>query len=260
MSVLLERHERWACLTIERPPLNILDRATIEALDHELASLEGGLAGLESEEAPQLLLVRGGGDRAFSAGVAVEDHVGDRIAPTLRAFHRVIVRLRRLPSITLAVVQGHCLGGGMELALACDLVLATSPSTFGQPEIQLGCYPPVAAALYPALIGRGRTLELLLTGRTLGCREAEALGLVTWRVETGELESRVDEIREQLLSKSAAVTQLTKRAVDGRPAKAFEAALAEAERIYLEELTRTEDMNEGLAAFLEKRAPTWKHR
>lgn len=253
MSVVLEREERWARLTIERPPLNILDLATIEALDHELAALEG-------EDAPQLLLVQGGGDRAFSAGVAVEDHVGDRIAPTLRAFHRAIVRLRRLPSITLAVVQGHCLGGGMELALACDLVLATSPSTFGQPEIQLGCYPPVAAALYPALIGRGRTLEMLLSGRTLGCREVEALGLITWRVETGQLESRLEEIRGQLLAKSAAVTQLTKRAVDGQAAEAFEAALAEAERIYLEELTQTEDMNEGLAAFLEKRPPDWKHR
>jgi cyclohexa-1,5-dienecarbonyl-CoA hydratase len=253
MNVILERQGRWARLTIERPPLNILDLATIEALDRELAGLEG-------ENAPQLLLVQGGGDRAFSAGVAVEDHVGDRMVPTLQAFHRVILRLRRLPSISLAVVQGHCLGGGMELALACDLVLATSPSTFGQPEIQLGCFPPAAAALYPALIGRGRTLELLLSGRTLGCREAEALGLVTWRVETGELDSRLDAIREQLLSKSAAVTKLTKRAVDGRTAEEFEAALAEAERIYLEELIQTQDMNEGLAAFLEKRPPDWKHR
>jgi cyclohexa-1,5-dienecarbonyl-CoA hydratase len=252
MSVVVERDARLARLTIERPPLNVLDRATIEALDRELARLD-------EEGAPQLLVIRGGGERAFSAGVAIQDHTRERMGPTLRAFHRATLRLRRLPSITIAAVHGHCLGGGMELALACDLVMATDSSTFGQPEIKLGCYPPVAVALYPSLLGRSRTLELVLSGRTLSATEAEALGLVTWRVEPGELETRLGEVVEELLAKSAAVMRLAKRAL-APPVEEFERALAEAERLYLEELISTEDMNEGIAAFLEKRPPHWKHR
>lgn len=252
MSVRLERDARLARLIVDRPPLNILDLATLEELEAQVEAL--------AADPPQLVVVRGAGERAFSAGVAVEDHTGERIAPTLAAFHGAIRKLRRLPSITLAVVTGHCLGGGMELALACDLVLAAETARFGQPEIKLGCFPPVAAALYPYKLGRARTLELLLTGRALTCEEADELGLVTWRVEPAALEAKLDEVAGTLLSQSAAASALTKRAAGGPTDEEFERALAEAERIYLEELASTDDMNEGIAAFLEKRPPTWKHR
>jgi cyclohexa-1,5-dienecarbonyl-CoA hydratase len=149
----------------------------------------------------------------------------------------------------------------MELALACDLVLATERSRFGQPEIALGCYPPVAAALYPQRIGSGRTLELLLTGRTLECAEAERLGFVHERFADREaLEARARELSAAIQRQSAAVTRLTKRAVRAGENRAYAPALAEAERIYLRELTGTADMAEGLQAFVEKRPPVWKHR
>lgn len=178
----------------------------------------------------------------------------------LAGFHGAIRRLRKLPATTLAAVDGACLGGGMELALVCDLVLATDRARFGQPEIRLGCYPPVAAALYPSRLGHGRTMELLLTGRPLDAEEAERLGLVTWRVAHDQLDARLGELADELTRPSAAVTRLTKRAVLAGGEHPFEAALAIAERLYLDELAETDDMREGIAAFLEKRSPVWRHR
>ena len=248
----LQRDGRVATLFLSRPPLNILD---LEALQ----SLERGLAGLAGMSDLHLLVVRGTGGRAFSAGVAVQDHVGERIAPALAAFHGAVRHLRELPAVTVAVVEGHCLGGGLELALACDLVVASDDSRFGLPEIQLGCYPPVAAAALPRLIGRARALDLMLTGRSFDSAEAERLGLLTRRVPRERLDEAVRELADALLSRSAAVIRLAKRAVTAGEELPFSRALDEAERIYLRELTATADMAEGIAAFLEKRPPDWKH-
>ncbi|HVF58601.1 MAG TPA: enoyl-CoA hydratase-related protein [Thermoanaerobaculia bacterium] len=251
-GVLLARDGRVATLTLDRPPLNILDLQTLEAL----RAVAEGLAG---EEGLQLVVVRGAGGRAFSAGVAVQDHTRDKIAQALPAFHAAIRAIHALPVPTLAAVQGHCLGGGLELALACDWVLAADDARFGQPEVLLGCFPPVAAALLPRRVGEGRALELLLTGRTFDCEEAERLGLVTWRAG-GDLDAALARVTSDLLERSAAVAPLLKKAVRAGSELPFDAALAEAERIYLEELAATEDMDEGIAAFLAKRPPAWRHR
>jgi cyclohexa-1,5-dienecarbonyl-CoA hydratase len=193
--------------------------------------------------------------------VAVQDHTPDKVGPMLATLHCAVKKLRTLPAVTVAAVQGHCLGGGMEVALACDLVLATDDARFGQPEIELGCYPPVAAALYPSLIGPGRTLELLLTGRTLTCEQAEAMGLIARRVPKGSLDEETAKLVSEIMSRSAAVTRITKKAVRiGSQSETFFTALDANERLYLDELCPTVDMAEGLAAFLEKRRPVWKHR
>jgi cyclohexa-1,5-dienecarbonyl-CoA hydratase len=248
MTILLAQDGRTATITINRPPLNILDIPTIARLGEVVSELED----------LQLVIVRGAGDRAFSAGVAVQDHTPELVGPMLESLHGAIRKLRDLSAVTVAAVQGHCLGGGMELALACDLVIATEDARFGQPEIELGCYPPVAAALYPSLIGPGRTLDLLLTGRTLTCEEAERMGLVARRVSS--LDEGLAKLTAEILAKSAAVVRLTKRAVRAGRDRGFSEALAESERLYLDELCPTADMAEGIAAFLEKRRPVWKHR
>jgi cyclohexa-1,5-dienecarbonyl-CoA hydratase len=253
-TVRLESAERAAWITIDRPPLNILDIPTIQQLGAAIATLD------QLGPELQVVVLRGGGERAFSAGVAVQDHTPDKIAPMLESFHRAIRLLRDLPAVTIAAVQGHCLGGGMELALACDLVVASDAARFGQPEVELGCYPPAAAALYPSLIGPGKTLDLLLTGRTIDCREADRLGLLTRVVPHAGFEASVNELVAQITSKSAPVTHLIKAAVRAGRDHGFSAGLAEAERLYLDELARTEDMQEGLTAFLEKRKPEWRHR
>ncbi|HEV8240667.1 MAG TPA: enoyl-CoA hydratase-related protein [Thermoanaerobaculia bacterium] len=253
VGIGLHRDGRMATLTLSRPPLNILDLATLQ-------QLERGLGALTRDPGLDLLVVRGAGERAFSAGVAVQDHVGDRIGPVLAAFHGALRLLRDLDAITLACVRGHCLGGGLELALACDLIVASEDASFGLPEITLGCYPPVAAALLPRWIGRPRALELMLTGRVFDAAEAERMGLLTRRVPIAELDGACNKVIEALLGQSGVALRLTKRAARAGEEQPFGPALTESERIYLEELTRTADMHEGIAAFLGKRKPDWKHK
>ena len=250
-TVQILRDGRAATVTLNRPPLNILDIPTIARLGEVVVELA-------SDPDLQVLFLRGAGDRAFSAGVSIQDHAADKVGPMLESLHGTIRKLRALDAVTVAAVQGHCLGGGMELALSCDLVIATEDARFGQPEIDLGCYPPVAAALYPSLLGAGRTLDLVLTGRILTCEEAERMGIVTRRVD--DLDRGIARFAEEIGGKSAAVTRLAKKAVRAGRDRAFADALAETERVYAEELCRTEDMEEGVAAFLEKRQPVWKHR
>ena len=253
-SVSVRREGRVAWLTIDRPPLNILDIPTLQSLGEAVAALD------RPDDDLQVVVVRGAGDRAFSAGVSVQDHTPDKIGAMLESFHGALRLLRDLQAVTIAAVQGHCLGGGMELALTCDLVVASDGARFGQPEVDLGCYPPFAAALYPSLIGAGKTLDLLLTGRTIDCDEAERLGLVTRSVPSFGLDAEVKALVTQITSKSAPVTRLIKAAVRAGCDRGFSNRLAETERLYLDELARTEDMQEGIAAFLEKRNPEWRHR
>ena len=242
-----------ATLLVDNPPLNILDLATME----EVGARLGHIA---KDPDLRVLIVAGAGDRAFSAGVAVQDHVADRIEAALGAFHGIVRALRDLDAVTVASVRGHCLGGGLELASACDLVLAARGARFGVPEIELGCYPPVAAAAYPALMGRHRALDLILTGRIVDADEALDLGLVSRVVPDGELAEATDELAATVAGRSAAVNRLVKKVVDEVDARPFDEALERAEEIYLTELVETHDMHEGIAAFLEKRDPEWKNR
>jgi len=138
--------------------------------------------------------------------------------------------------------------------------LAAEESTFGLPEIKLGCYPPVAAALFPQRIGLQHTLEMALTGRNYTGAEIAALGLLNWRVPRVDFAAKLDEVVAGLLATSGAVLKLTKRAARAGETQAFGPALDEAERIYLQELCRTADIEEGIGAFLGKRKPEWKHR
>jgi cyclohexa-1,5-dienecarbonyl-CoA hydratase len=248
-----ERDGRAATLVVARPPLNILDLETLAALDAALERL-----GADAEL--QLLFVRGEGERAFSAGVAVQDHTPDKLDRMLASFHGLIRRLRSLEAMSVALVDGNCLGGGLELASACDLVIATERARFGLPEIKLGCYPPVALADYPRRIGLGRTLELALSGRLFDAAEAHRLGLVDELVAPERLAARAAELAAAIGAHSTAVTRLAVRAARAGAGRPFATALAEAERIYLRELAATEDMKEGLAAFAEKRPPAWRQR
>lgn len=252
-SLVVSRDGRVATLELARPPLHILD------LDL-LAAFERALADLAADRELQVLFLRGQGERAFSAGVSIQDHTPDKIDRMLASFHGGIRRLRALDALTVALVDGHCLGGGLELATACDLVIATERSKFALPEIQLGCFPPVALADYPRRIGLGRTLELALSGRGFDAAEAQRLGLVDEVVAPDALAARAATLSGAVTSKSAAATRLAVRAARAGATRPFDAALAEAERLYLRDLAATEDMHEGLAAFAAKRAPEWRHR
>lgn len=252
-TVRAERSGAVVTLTLDRPPLNVLDIPMIEALARHLEQAAGD-AGVG------VVHVRAAGSKGFSAGVDVADHTPDRIGSMLEAFHRAFRVLNRMDPVSVAEVFGACLGGGCELAAMCDMAIVAEDAKLGQPEIALGCFPPVAAAAFGALIGPKRAADLILTGRTIDGREAERIGLVTRAVPAATLTDECAALVASLAGKSRPVLALTKRAMRACHPGAFEKSLAEAERIYLEELTATADMNEGMAAFLAKRPALWSHR
>jgi len=241
-----------ARLVLNRPPLNIMNLEMIEEMNRALEELT-------CEPALRVLVIAAEG-KAFSAGVSVEDHLPERVKPMLQAFHDIFRRLHRLPCSTIAAVHGPALGGGCELACFADLVIADERASFGQPEIKLGVFPPVAAIHFPRRIGLARTLQVLLSGDTMSAREAKAIGLVDHVAAREDLDRSVTAAANELRGKSAPALRLARRAVLDAAYGNFEATLREAERLFLEELMRTEDAVAGLVAFLEKRAPVWKHR
>jgi cyclohexa-1,5-dienecarbonyl-CoA hydratase len=162
--------------------------------------------------------------------------------------------------VSIAAIHGHTLGGGAELAMMCDLIVAADDTQIGQPEIALGCYPPVAVAYLPGAVGFHKATEMVLLGEPMTASEAERLGIISKVVPRASLNQAVDSYVEKLLSKSSAVLALTKRALREGAGHHFEKALDRAQDLYLRDLIRTEDMVEGMNAFLEKRPPSWKNR
>jgi cyclohexa-1,5-dienecarbonyl-CoA hydratase len=225
-----------------------------------LRQLRAALDSLRTDEAVDFLVIRGGGKRAFSAGVDVQDHTRDKVPEMLEVVHGAIRTLLSLPQITIAQVRGACLGGGCEIASSCDFILASEESFFATPEIQVGCYPPVALARFPSQIGYHRAVELILTGRRIPAREAAAIGLINRALPAAGLDAAVRELLEELQGKSRAVLRLTLKGLRELSLKGFSERLARSEEIYLKELLKTDDVEEGARAFLEKRKPAWRHR
>lgn len=198
--------------------------------------------------------------RAFSAGVAVEEHVQETVYQMLESFHAIFRSLEILAKPTIAVVDGAALGGGCELVAGCDIVIASERARFGQPEIKLGVFPPVACVLLPLIIGDKRARELILTGEMISAPTALRLGLVNHVVPGEQLQQKTEELLTKLRELSGASLESTRRAIDLCRGRSLDAALAEVENIYLHELMKTEDANEGVSAFMEKRKPVWRNR
>lgn len=250
-NIIYEVEDGIVRITINRPPLNVLNVETIQEI---IAALKNANA----EKQVCVVIFAGSGDRAFSAGVDVSAHLPSKIERTLDQFHRMFHMLTDLNKPTIAVVNGLALGGGCELAIACDMVIASDKAEFGQPEIKVGAIPTVAAALLPKLIGRKHALELMFTGDTINAAEAERVGLVNRVVSAEKLLGTVDELANKLKDQSPIVLQLVKKAVYQGIDSDFKKALNGVTDIYLEQLMQTEDAVEGLKAFLEKRKPRWK--
>ena len=240
-------------IELNKPPLNILDIAMMEEI---LAALDEA----DTDAGLRALVFRSAGEKAFSAGVSIQDHMPDRIEQMIRQFHGIFRRLAKTEKVTVAVVQGHCLGGGFELASMCDLVVATEDARFGQPEIKLGQLPPVGIVLLPYLIGYRKAAELVLTGTTLTAQQAQELGLVNRVVPPAQLSDCTDELLRELLEHSGSALRLTKTILRRVAGLDFEKLLSESEQFFLKTLAKTEDAKEGIYAFLEKRAPQWTHQ
>ena len=248
-TIHLRIEDRTAWITLDRPPLNVLDISMMESLD---AAVERALPN------SKFVIFQGAGAKAFCAGADVADHTPERVGKMLRAFHSVFRRLAAADCITIAAVHGYCLGGGMELATFCDFVFASDSAQFGQPEIKLGCFPPVAMVMLAQRIGIQPATDLILTGRQISATEGYRLGLVTRVVPDQELPAALETLLRELQTLSPSVLQLTRKTLARLHSADFLKQLEEVERVYLSELMQTHDAQEGIRAFLEKRRPLWK--
>lgn len=238
-----------ARIVLHNPPLNVIDLALMEALSRSLAEIE--------TRGDVSVIVLSGQGTAFSVGVDVVAHTPGKVEEMLVKFHAVIRALVAAKKVTIAAVHGHCLGGGAELAMMCDMVYTSDTAQWGFPEIKLGCYPPVACTALAALVGQKRAAELILTGRTIHGKEAAKMGLANRAVPEGDLASTVDECIAQLRKLSPAALAIATKASYAWDSMHFDKGLVRAERIYLDELMKTSDAQEGIRAFIEKRAPKW---
>jgi cyclohexa-1,5-dienecarbonyl-CoA hydratase len=241
-----------ARIRLSNPPLNIIDIPMMEELIVALRDVEA------RDEVTAVILT--GSERAFSAGVDIPAHLPKSIDEMLRKFHHVITAVVASSKITIAEVRGACLGGGAELAMVCDFVYTARDASWGFPEIKLGCYPPVAAIGLAALVGQKCAAELILTGRQISGDEAMALGLATGAASSDGLSELVEDSVARLRELSPAALRIAKTACYAWDAVRFERELSRAEDIYRNELMQTEDAQEGIRAWMEKRPPRWSGR
>lgn len=247
-TVKVRSEGRVGWITLDRPPLNILNIAMMRELGEAIGEI-----------APKsdVLIFQGGGKKGFSAGADVGDHTPERVAEMLDAFHGVFRRLWAADCVTIAAVHGWCLGGGCELAVFCDFVVAAESAVFGQPEIKLGAVPPVGMVLLPQLVGLRAAWDMILTGRNVPAGEAKDMGLVTRLVPDEGLEEAARGLAGELSALSPSVLRMARDELRERAGLDFPRELEAVEAFYLERLIRTHDAVEGIRAFLEKRTPKW---
>jgi len=239
-----------ARITFTHPPLNVFDFQMMDELQQALDDLQ--------QRGDIVAVILSGGERAFSAGVDVAVHTPELVPTMLKKFHGLIGTIVKFPKVTIAEVQGVCLGGGAELTMVCDMVFTTEKAKWGFPEITLGCYPPVACAALAALVGQKRAADLILTGRTFSGKEAGEWGLANEAHPEVELKEAMQRTLDHLLNLSPAALAMAKKAFYAWDSIHLDKGLARAEKIYTDELMKTVDAEEGVRAWMEKRKPQWK--
>ena len=246
------RADGWVRLVIDQPPTNVLTIAMCGALGEALAAAHANTT-------TRLVSIEGAGAH-FSYGASVEEHLPAKVREMLPAFHRLIATLLDAPCPTAAIVRGRCLGGGFEVALACDLVFASHDARLGVPEVTLGVFPPAAAALLPLRVGASRASRAILTGEALPADWWEAAGLISGVASATDLEAYVHHWYDTFVAaRSAVALRHAARAAREVIGDRARAAIERLERQYLDELMLSADAAEGCAAFLEKRPPQWRH-
>jgi cyclohexa-1,5-dienecarbonyl-CoA hydratase len=251
LKVWLERDGALVRLRLARPKANLIDKAMIGALKaafDEHRGRCGVLGALLDAQGPH-----------FSFGASVEEHLAEHCREMLQGLHALLVAMLEWPAPILVAVRGQCLGGGLEVALAGTLIFSGRDARFGQPETQLGVFAPAASCLLPPRIGQSAAEDLLVSGRSIKAEEAESLRLVNAVADDPEA-AALAYFEQHLCKKSGAAIACAMSAARGDYIAQVRRRLAEVERIYLEELMKTHDANEGLAAFLAKRPAHWTHR
>jgi len=244
--------DRVARITFARPPLNIFNIAMMREIGDALndCANQNDLVAIVFDAAE--------GSRAFSAGVAIEEHVPETVVEMLDSFHDIFRKLNQISWPAIALVDGAALGGGCELVAACDIVIASERAKFGQPEIKLGVFPPVAAILLPRIIDEKKAREMILLGEVIDAPEALRYGLANYVVPASEMQTRLMNVLTKLRELSPSSLAMTRRAIAIGGDRDFDKSLKNVEDLYLNQLMKTEDANEGLRSFMEKRKPEWK--
>lgn len=252
-NIIFHTKGEAAFLTINRPPVNILDIATMEEINDALDSLIGTTE-------VKVLVISGTGEKAFSAGVDVSDHTQDKVGKMLEVFHGIFRRMSQLDQVTVAAIKGLTLGGGCEVAIFCDTIIAAENVKIGQPEIKLAVFPPIALLVLPRLVGLKKASELLLSGKIIDAKEAERIGLVNKVIPLETFESGIQEFIQPFLDLSFIGIKYSKKGINLGMETNFADGLEKIEKIYRDELMSSEDAHEGLKSFLEKRKPVWKNK
>jgi cyclohexa-1,5-dienecarbonyl-CoA hydratase len=252
MKVRVEfaHEDQVARIVLAAPKANIIDQTM-------MAELESAFDQLAARRDLKAIVLTGEGPN-FSFGASVQEHLPEQISGTLTRLHALLRRIAEAPAPMIAAVRGQCLGGGLELALACDLVMAEDTAQLGCPEIQLGVFPPAAAALLPVRIGAGPTASLVLSGASVTGTAAAAIGLVNRTAAPGQLDTVLAQwLATDFLPRSPSALRYAAVAVRRPLVHALEQDLPALERLYLQDLMSESDAAEGIRAFLEKRPPRW---
>jgi cyclohexa-1,5-dienecarbonyl-CoA hydratase len=250
--VKLASKDGIATLTFARPKHNVLN------LDM-MAELNDRLDDFLQDPALKCLVLLGEGP-SWCAGVEVADHKPETVDRMIAVFNGIFERIDRLEVPVIAGVHGACLGGGMEVAIACDVIVAEPKAVFGQPEIKLGFLPPYAAIRLPQLVGPSRAVEICTTGKRYTAQAAHQMGMVAHVSQEGELTETVEKLTSEIRDCSPLIIRLNKRAVKAHVGMPFGDALQGVSDLFLNTLMKTEDTLEGIASFEEKRRPVWKNR
>jgi cyclohexa-1,5-dienecarbonyl-CoA hydratase len=250
VSITVQLRDGIARITLDRPPLNVLDVDTLRQLNDALRECDASSV--------RVVVLRSALPRAFSAGVEVRDHTAGRLDAMLSEVRENARLLLTLKPVTIAAIHGSTLGGGAEMALLCDLIVAGDDTVFGLPEINLGAFPPVAAACLVEICGSPRAMRLLL-GESITAATAETFGLVTQVAPTAELSETVDRVAAGLAGHSGVALYALTRATRAQRAPALLQRLDAAIATYRATVGPSRDAEEGIEAFLEKRAPAWSH-
>ena len=240
-------------IVLNAPKANVLEAAM-------LGEISSALSGLEKDNNLKLVVFEGEG-KHFSFGASVPEHTKENAAMMLKAFHGVFYQMVKLAVPTMAIVRGQCLGGGMELALFCNFIVADRTAAFGQPEIVLAVFPPPASVILPTKVGQAYADDLVLSGRSVDGIEAQRIGLVNLLADDGQdaWEAAVSWVQKHILPKSASSLRFANKAVRTEFFRRILEDLPRMESMYLKELMESHDANEGINAFLEKRKPEWKN-
>jgi cyclohexa-1,5-dienecarbonyl-CoA hydratase len=251
-SIKLVVNEGVARMTLNRPDHNLLNETMLREMADGITHV--------GERDDIKLIVLDSACKVFCGGIDVGEYTSQRVFQMLDAFHSVFAGILETSKPVLCVVNGPAIGGGAELAAFGDLVIATPRARFAQPEITIGVFPPLASTILPFLVGPKVALELVLLGEPVTAEKALELGMINRLVPEAQLEATVNDLIARVTSHSAPVLTMAKKAILGGMGLSLRDGLKNSMNIFLNELYRLEDSQEGVRALVEKRKPTWKNR